>query len=164
MDDGRKRPSPLIRPVSLAALSRSFTARANETRAAFLLPRRERMIVFMKLTDWYFHRGALEDGFQFSADMCRFEKFKFHTPGMRQTGRMAAQAARISTKLTITVATAGTAQRSPSPRNRCISGIFCDLRARICAATYFSMNNSSVHMRGLHRLLPGDHRCSAGGR
>ena len=41
MDDGRKRPSPLIRPVSLAALSRSFTARANETRAAFLLPRRE---------------------------------------------------------------------------------------------------------------------------
>ena len=35
MDDGRKRPSPLIRPVSLAALSRSFTARANETRAAF---------------------------------------------------------------------------------------------------------------------------------
>lgn len=80
MDDGRKRPSPLIRPVSLAALSRSFTARANETRAAFLLPRRERMIVFMKLTDWYFYRGALEDGFQFSADMCRFEKIQIpHT-------------------------------------------------------------------------------------
>ena len=80
MDDGRKRPSPLIRPVSLAALSRSFTARVNETRAAFLLPRRERMIVFMKLTDWYFHRGALEDGFQFSADMCRFEKIQIpHT-------------------------------------------------------------------------------------
>ena len=103
MDDGRKRPSPLIRPVSLAALSRSFTARANETRAAFLLPRRERMIVFMKLTDWYFHRARWRMDFSSARTCAGLKKFKFHTPGMRQTGRMAAQAARISTKLTITV-------------------------------------------------------------